>query len=236
MTETLKKMEEFSKQGTHLQGLTTGFKDLDKLFSGLRAGDLIVLAARPGLGKTAFALNVAVNAAKAGGAVAFFSLEMPSEQLIQRVVCTEGKVNLKNIRSGSVHNADWPKIIKAGNTLSKCDFWIDDSSALTVTELRAKARRQLRGKKDGLIVVDYLQLMESGYRQNKDRHLEVAEFTRGLKLLAKDLKVPIIVLSQLNRQSENSKDRRPQLFNLRESGAIEQDADIVMFIDRYYEN
>ncbi len=231
MTDSLKMIDELANQKKHIQGVPTGFESIDRILSGMRGGDLLVLAARPGIGKTSFALNVAVNAAKQGTSVAFFSLEMPSEQLIQRIMCTEARVNLKKMRTGTLNPADWQQLVKACNTLSKLDFFIDDSSALSVMELRAKARRQLHNAGEGLIVVDYLQLMES-HTGSRDRHLEVAEFSRGLKVLAKELNVPIIALSQLSRRVDDREGKRPQLSDLRESGSIEQDADVVMFIDR----
>ncbi len=231
MQESLKQMDEMAKNKTHIQGVPTGYKAVDSILSGMRGGDLLILAARPGVGKTSFALNVAVNAAKAGTSVAFFSLEMPSEQLIQKIMCTEARVNLKKMRNGTLESSDWQQLIKACSTLGQLDFSIDDSSALSIMELRAKARRQLHNKKQGLIVVDYLQLMES-HGQYKDRHLEVAEFSRGLKMLGKELGVPIIALSQLSRRVDDREGKRPQLSDLRESGSIEQDADVVIFIDR----
>lgn len=231
MSDSLQLIAELSKQKKSIQGVATGFKGVDKILSGMRGGDLIILAARPGVGKTSFALNVAVNAAKEGTAVAFFSLEMPADQLIQRIMCTEARIDLKKIRTGDMSQADWLQIAQACKDLAELNFSIDDSSALSIMELRAKARRQLHGCGEGLIVVDYLQLMES-HSNKKDRHLEVAEFSRGLKMLAKELNVPIIALSQLSRNVESRESKRPQLSDLRESGSIEQDADVVMFIDR----
>ncbi len=231
MKESLARMNELAKDKRRIQGVPTGFESIDRILSGMRGGDLLVLAARPGVGKTSFALNVGINAAKQGTAVAFFSLEMPSQQLIERIMCTEARVGLKKMRSAGLTAADWQQLVRACSTLGKLNFSIDDSSALSIMELRAKARRQLHGVEEGLIIVDYLQLMEShgGYR---DRHLEVAEFSRGLKVLAKELNVPIVALSQLSRSVESRESKRPQLSDLRESGSIEQDADVVMFIDR----
>ena len=228
---TIDNLEKFSRQQTHMQGVPTGFRDIDRILAGMRGGDLIVIAARPGVGKTSLALNIAVNAAKAGTSVAFFSLEMPSDQLIQRVICTEALVDLSKMRRGNLTTADWEAIIQSCDTLSSFDFSIVDTPSLSVLELRAKARRQLHNAENGLIIVDYLQLMETkGY--TRDRHLEVAEFSRGLKMLAKELKVPVIALSQLSRRVEERQSKVPQLSDLRESGSIEQDADVVMFIDR----
>ncbi len=231
MQDSIASMNEMAKEKKRIQGVPTGFESIDRILAGMRGGDLLILAARPGVGKTSFALNVAVNAAKQGTSVAFFSLEMPAEQLVQRIMCTEARVSMGKMRRGGLTQADWQQIVRACSTLSHLDFSIDDSPALSVMELRAKARRQLHDADEGLIVVDYLQLMESrgGYR---DRHLEVAEFSRGLKVLGKELNVPIIALSQLSRSVESREGKRPQLSDLRESGSIEQDADVVMFIDR----
>jgi len=228
--------DEISKlagQQSHMNGVPTGFRDIDNLFYGLRGGDLIVLAARPGVGKSSFALNLAVNAAKAQVPVAFLSLEMSSSQLVQRVLCSEARVNLSKIRSGNISEGDWNFIANASNTLSKLDLFIDDTPSLSILELRAKARRQLRGREKGLIIVDYLQLMQPPQgRRDVNRTVEVGEISRGLKILAKELNMPVLALSQMSRQVEMRKRKRPMLSDLRESGSIEQDADIVMFIDR----
>ncbi|MGI6216045.1 MAG: replicative DNA helicase [Coriobacteriales bacterium] len=231
MKESMQQLDELAKEKKHIMGVPTGFESVDRILAGMRGGDLLVLAARPGIGKTSFALNVAVNAAKAGATVAFFSLEMPSEQLIQKIMCTEARVKLKKMRTGNLDSSDWQQLIRACQELNSLNFSIDDTSALSIIELRAKARRQLHDADQGLIVVDYLQLMES-HSNYKDRHLEVAEFSRGLKMLAKELNVPIIALSQLSRRVDDREGKRPQLSDLRESGSIEQDADVVMFIDR----
>ena len=226
-------MTRLAEQKSQMAGVPTGFKDLDNLFYGLRGGDLVVLAARPGVGKTSFALNLAVNAAKAGTTVAFLSLEMSSSQLVQRVLCSEARINLSKIRGRNVDEGDWNFIANASNTLSKLDLYIDDTPSLSILELRAKARRELRGKENGLIVVDYLQLMQPPQgRRDTNRTVEVGEISRGLKVLAKEMDMPVLALSQLSRQVEMRKAKRPMLSDLRESGSIEQDADIVMFIDR----
>jgi replicative DNA helicase len=236
MSESIDILEMMSANKSHMFGVPTGFKDLDELLGGMRGGDLLILAARPGVGKTSFALNIAVNAAKQGTSIAFFSLEMPSVQLTQRILAAEAKINNHKIRTGNLREADFHDIIQASERLHKCSFAIDDSPGLSILELRAKARRQLRHaeKNKGLIVVDYLQLMSSRSIRNLDRYLEVAEISRGLKVLAKELGVPILALSQLNREVEARKNKRPQLSDLRESGSIEQDADVVMFIDRSF--
>lgn len=222
-----------AEQKNTIAGVPTGYKDLDSLFYGLRGGDLLILAARPGVGKTAFALNLAVNAAKAKTSVAFLSLEMSASQLTQRILCSEARINLSKVRSGQIGEGDWGAIADASDTLSKLDFYIDDTPSLSILELRAKARRELRGKEQGLIIVDYLQLMQPPQaRRDGNRAVEVGEISRGLKVLAKEMNMPVIALSQLSRQVEMRGKKRPMLSDLRESGSIEQDADIVMFIDR----
>lgn len=226
-------IDELVRHKDELAGVGTGFKDVDDLFWGWRGGDLLILAARPAVGKTSFALNVAVNAAKHGASVALFSLEMSATQLVQRILCSEARVNLSKLRTGSLTDADWAPILSATDSLSKLDLWIDDTPGLSLLEMRAKARRQLRDKERGLIIVDYLQLMQpTKARRDGNRSVEVAEISRGLKVLAKELDVPILSLSQLSRAVEMRGNKRPMLSDLRESGSIEQDADIVMFIDR----
>lgn len=237
LTESFAELQELSQRKGKLAGVPTGFKDLDKLFNGLRGGDLIIIAARPGVGKTSFALNLAVNAAKQDTKVAFMSLEMGANQLIQRILCTEAQLNLSKVRSGHIAGQDWNAIVSASGSLSNLELYIDDTPGLSIFDLRAKARRELRDVKNGLIIVDYLQLMEAPSRRREmNRTNEVAEISRGLKILAKELDIPVIALSQLSRQVENRMTRgvkgRPQLSDLRESGSIEQDADIVIFIDR----
>jgi replicative DNA helicase len=217
---------------SHILGVPTGFSELDKLLAGLRGGDLLVLAARPSIGKTAFALNLAVNAARAQTTVAFFSLEMPSSQLTQRILSSEASVDASKMRSGFLSEADWKDIIDTCSALNGYEFYVDDTPGLTLTELRAKARRQLRNVEKGLIVIDYLQLMQSKERNQHDRWVVVGEISRGLKILAKELNMPVMALSQLSRSVETRTSKRPQLSDLRESGNIEQDADVVMFIDR----
>lgn len=223
-----------AEQKNSMAGVPTGFKDVDDLFHGLRGGDLVILAARPGVGKTSFALNLAVNAAKAHSSVAFFSLEMSAGQLVQRILCAEARLSLSKVRSGFIAEGDWTAIAEATNTLSKLDLYIDDSPGLSILEARAKARRELRhAQGKGLIVVDYLQLMQPPQvRRDGNRAVEVGEISRGLKVLAKEMDMPVLALSQLSRAVEMRGKKRPMLSDLRESGSIEQDADIVMFIDR----
>ncbi|MDO4503384.1 MAG: replicative DNA helicase [Coriobacteriia bacterium] len=233
LTQAFDEIAKLAEQKDTIAGVPTGFKDVDALFHGWRGGDLVILAARPGVGKTSFALNIATNAAKLGVTVAFLSLEMGANQLVQRILCSEARVNLGKLRAGQVTEADWSAIADASNELSKVDLLIDDTPALSILELRAKARRELRGKEKGLIIVDYLQLMQPATnRRDGNRAVEVGEISRGLKVLAKEMDMPVLALSQLSRSVEMRGGKRPQLSDLRESGSIEQDADIVMFIDR----
>ena len=235
LTEAFEEITKLAERKTHMAGVPTGFKDVDNLFYGLRGGDLIILAARPGVGKTSFALNMAVNAAKEGASVAFFSLEMSANQLIQRILCADARVSLSKIRGGYISEGDWGAIADASNRLSQLELYIDDTPGLSILEARAKARRELRSVESGkgLIIVDYLQLMQpQTLRRDSNRAVEVGEISRGLKILAKEMDMPVIALSQLSRAVEMRGKKRPQLSDLRESGSIEQDADIVMFIDR----
>ncbi len=237
VTQAFDDLSRISQQGDSVIGVPTGFRDVDELFHGLRGGDMVIIAARPGVGKTSFALNLAVNAAKLGTAVAFFSLEMSAGQLTQRILGSEARVSLSRIRSGKVSEADWGMIADASAKLSSLDMYIDDTPGLSIMEARAKARRELRHvigtEKKGLIVVDYLQLMQPPQvRRDGNRAVEVGEISRGLKIMAKEMDMPVIALSQLNRAVEMRGKKRPMLADLRESGSIEQDADIVMFIDR----
>jgi replicative DNA helicase len=226
------KLEELYERQEHLTGITTGFNELDRVLAGMHRGDMIVLAARPSVGKTALALNIAVNAAKKGASVAIFSLEMSSEQLVMRMLSTESRVDGQLLRTGRVGDEHWPMLMNAMGRLDTCDLHVDDTAGLSVLELRAKARRLLRGKPNGLVIVDYLQLMQPGGRRSENRQVEIAEISRGLKILAKELDVPVLALSQLSRAVEQRADKRPVLSDLRESGAIEQDSDVVMFIHR----
>ncbi len=229
---SFRQLEELFERQEHITGVPTGFKDLDKILAGMHRGDLIILAARPAVGKTAFALNMAVNAAKAGTSVALFSLEMSAEQLIQRVLCSEARINSQDVRTGHIKDSDWASIHRAMGSLAELEFYVDDTPSISILEVRAKARRQLRDCKNGLVIVDYLQLMQPQGRRSENRQTEIAEISRGLKILAKELEVPVLALSQLSRAVEQRAGKRPQLSDLRESGAIEQDADVVMFIDR----
>jgi replicative DNA helicase len=225
-------LEELAARKQHVTGVASGIPDLDRLLAGFHPGDLIILAARPSVGKTALALNIGTEAAKHGASVAIFSLEMAAEQLVQRVLCSEARINLQDVRTGHVRDQDWSGIHSAMGKLAALDIWVDDTPSISIFEVKAKARRQLRGKEKGLIIVDYLQLMQPAGRRTENRQVEIADISRGLKILAKELGVPVIALSQLSRAVESRAGKRPQLSDLRESGAIEQDADVVMFIDR----
>ena len=231
--DTLKTVEKLYERKEMVTGVPTGYNDLDKLTAGLQPAELIIVAGRPGMGKTAFALNIAANAAFTGAGVAVFSLEMAKEQLVLRMLCSEARVDSSKVRSGYLGERDFPQLAKAAGRLHEAPIYIDDTPAISVLELRAKARRLVRdrSKKIGLIIVDYLQLMR-GMGTASNREQEISEISRSLKALAKELSVPVIALSQLNRRVEDRSDRRPMMSDLRESGAIEQDSDVIMFIYR----
>jgi replicative DNA helicase len=213
-------------------GIPTGYTRLDNMTSGLQGSDLIILAARPAMGKTALALNIARNAALIGNVpVAVFSLEMSKEQLSMRMLCAEARVDSSRLRSGFLNPEDWANITDAASALSEAPIYIDDSPDISATSIRTKSRRLKMDKDLGLIIIDYLQLMR-GHENTERRDLEISDISRSLKLLAKELNVPVLALSQLNRKLEERSDKRPQLSDLRESGALEQDADVVAFIYR----
>lgn len=229
-------LDERSRSDSDIPGLSTGFRDLDVALTGLNKSDLILVAARPGMGKTAFALNIALNAAKSSGKdVVVFQLEMSKDQLASRFLASEALLDSHKLKTGSLNQDDWIKIARATSVLAKTHLYVDDNPAITVAEIKAKCRRL--GENLGLIVIDYIQLMQSGGRRSENRVQEVAEISRSLKIMAKELNVPVVCLSQLSRAAEQRADKRPMLSDLRESGAIEQDADIVMFIyrDDYYD-
>lgn len=230
------KIEHRYNHRDELTGVKTDFYELDNMTNGLQKSDLIILAARPSMGKTAFALNIAQNVAiKTKVPVAIFSLEMSKEQLVQRMLCSEAEVDTQKIRTGNMQRKDWDKLAHAMESISGAPIYIDDTPGCTLTDIRAKCRRLAMEEKNlGLIVIDYLQLMEGSGKE--ERIQQISAISRGLKTLARELDVPVIALSQLSRAVEQRKDRRPMLSDLRESGAIEQDADIVMFIyrDDYY--
>ncbi|SCI29446.1 MULTISPECIES: replicative DNA helicase [unclassified Romboutsia] len=229
-------IEKLYTNKSDVTGITTGFKDLNKKINGLQRTDLILIAARPAMGKTAFSLNLVQNAALKGDAsVAVFSLEMSKDQLVQRMLAAQSHVELKKIKTGTLDENDWPRIIDAMAVLSNANIHIDDTPGIKISELRSKCRKLKIEKGLDLILIDYLQLME-GEGNNESRQQEIAKISRSLKIIAKELNCPVVALSQLSRAPEQRADHRPMLSDLRESGSIEQDADIVMFLyrDEYY--
>jgi replicative DNA helicase len=230
----IEKAEELQRLGVEVTGLPTGYRDLDRKLAGLHATNLIIIAARPSMGKSALALNIAQNVALQDHPVAIFSLEMSREEVVSRMLCAAGRIDLQKLNTGRLTEADFTKLSNAASQLYKKPIYVDDSPGLTVTEIRAKARRLRRKPGLGLVVVDYLQLMHGTGGENRQQ--EIALISRSLKNLARELEVPVIALSQLNRALEQREDKRPRLGDLRESGALEQDADVVMFIyrDEYY--
>jgi replicative DNA helicase len=221
-------IEDFHQRQGMLTGVGTGFTDLDKMTSGLHGGEMVVIAARPSVGKTSLAMNIAEHVAiEQRLPVGVFSLEMTSESLVLRMLCSRSRVNLRNVREGFLAERDFPKLTGSAGKLANAPLFIDDSSALSILQLRAKARRMWQQYSIKLFVVDYLQLLHSTARRAENRQQEIADISSGIKSLAKELSVPVIVLSQLNRELEREKNRKPRLSDLRESGAIEQDADVV---------
>ncbi|MBI2264702.1 MAG: replicative DNA helicase [Armatimonadetes bacterium] len=236
LIEAFQKVEELYKRKSGITGIPTGFEDLDHITAGMQPSDLIVVAARPSMGKTSFCLNIAQHAAvKENLPIAIFSLEMSRDQLAQRMLCSEAGIDAQRLRSGRLAEVEWSKLSYALGVLSEAPIFIDDSAALTVIEVRSKARRLKAEKGLKMIVVDYLQLLR-GSSRTENRTQEISEISRGLKALAKELEVPVVALSQLSREVEKRTDKRPILSDLRESGAIEQEADVVAFIyrDDYY--
>ncbi|MCG6533089.1 MAG: replicative DNA helicase [Syntrophales bacterium LBB04] len=229
---SIKTIERLYERKEVVTGVPTGFEKIDDITSGLQKSDLIIIAGRPSMGKTAFALNMAQSAAlEANIPVAIFSLEMSKEQLALRMLSSEARVDSQRIRRGFLGEADWPRLISAAGRLSEAPIYIDDTPAITVLEMKAKARRLSSTVNLGLIILDYLQLMRGGgYRDSREQ--EISEISRSLKALAKELNVPVVALSQLNRKVEDRGDKRPQMADLRDSGAIEQDADVIAFIYR----
>jgi len=232
--QLLEKVQEMEGRAAVLTGLTTGFADLDQMTSGLQRSDLIILAARPSMGKTSFALMLAENAAiQAGAVVGMFSLEMSKEALVMRLLCSQGNIDAQRFRNGFLSRAEWAQIAKSLGTLADTRIFLDDTPGISVLEMRAKARRlAAEQKRLDLIIVDYLQLMSGSAKRFESRQQEVSQISRELKGLAKELNVPLVALSQLSRAPESRSDHRPQLADLRESGALEQDADLVAFIYR----
>jgi replicative DNA helicase len=233
LEQKLDHLEMLYERGETITGVPTGYTDLDERLAGLQPSNLVIVGARPSMGKTSFALGLAAHAAlEARTPVLFFSLEMSHLELTQRLLCAEARVDATRMRNGRLHEADWPKISHAVGRLAEAPMFIDDNPHLTVMEIRAKARRlKSRAGGLGLIVIDYLQLM-SGRHNAENRQVEVSEMSRGLKILARELEVPVVALSQLSRNLEMRSDKRPQLADLRESGSLEQDSDVVMFIYR----
>ncbi len=238
LIESFTKLEELYNQKSKITGVPTGFVDLDDKTAGLHGSDLILIAARPAMGKTAFALNIAAHAAiRENVPVAIFNLEMSKDQLVNRILCMEAMVDSNKVMTGKLEEDDWSKLAGVVGPISDAGIYIDDTPGISIMEIRTKCRKLKMEKDIGLIVIDYIQLIQgSGNRKNGSREQEIAEISRSLKILAKELNVPVIALSQLSRAVEQRPDHRPMLSDLRESGSIEQDADIVMFLyrDDYY--
>jgi replicative DNA helicase len=235
LQSTLERIEELGARGGDITGLATGFRDLDRRLAGLQPANLVVIAARPSMGKTALAMNIAQNVAERDSTVAVFTLEMSREEVVQRLLSSMAGVDSHRLRTGQLTPDLWNRVVRETSRLYQMPFFVDDSSDLTVTSIRAKCRRLARKRGLSLVVVDYLQLMQ-GSGSSESRQQEIADISRSLKNLARELRIPVIAVSQLNRALEQRENKRPRLGDLRESGAIEQDADIVMFIyrDEYY--
>ena len=236
MVDSFTELEELYNRKQHVTGVPTGFIDLDNKTAGLHNSDLILVAARPAMGKSAFALNIATNAAlSANTGVAIFSLEMSKEQMANRILGSVAMVDGNSIRTGRIADDDWIKLATASGELSQTGIFIDDTPGISIMEIRAKCRKLKMEKNIGMVIIDYLQLVQ-GSSKSGSREQEIAEISRSLKILAKEINVPVIALSQLSRAPEQRPDHRPMLSDLRESGSIEQDADIVMFLyrDDYY--
>ena len=237
LVDSFTQLEELYNRKQHITGVTTGFTELDYKTAGLHPSDLVLIAARPAMGKSAFALNIAANAAlKANVPVVVFSLEMSKEQMVNRILCSEAMVDSNKVRTGKLDEEDWEKLAGSIGPLSEAEIYIDDTPGISVMEIRAKCRKLKLEKNIGLVVIDYLQLVQGTNKRGGSREQEISEISRSLKMLAKEIGVPVIALSQLSRAVEQRPDHRPMLSDLRESGAIEQDADIVMFLyrDDYY--
>lgn len=228
---TFDELERLYERGESITGVPTGYRDVDEQLSGLQPSNLVVVGARPSMGKTAFALGLAAHAAMQGTPVLFFSLEMGHLEIAQRVLCAEARVDATRLRNGRLLDSDWGKISSAIGRIGTAKLYVDDNPNVTVMDIRAKARRMRSREGLGLVVVDYLQLMRNP-SSAENRQVEISEISRGLKILARELKIPVVALSQLSRALETRSDKRPVLADLRESGAIEQDADVVMFIYR----
>lgn len=238
LVRTYDNIEVLTNRKGDVTGIPTGFTELDRMTAGFQRNDLIIVAARPSVGKTAFALNIAQNVAtKTEENVAIFSLEMGAEQLVMRMLCAEGNINAQNLRTGSLTDEDWRKLTMAMGSLSNAGIYIDDTPGVRIGEIRSKCRRLKQEQGLGMILIDYLQLIQGNGRSGENRQQEVSEISRSLKALARELQVPVIALSQLSRGVEQRQDKRPMMSDIRESGSIEQDADIVAFLyrDDYYD-
>ncbi|MEH7117447.1 replicative DNA helicase [Neobacillus vireti] len=238
LVRTYDNIEEMHNRVGEITGISTGFAELDRMTAGFQRNDLIIVGARPSVGKTAFALNIASNVAiKTGENVAIFSLEMGAEQLVMRMLCSEGNIDAQRLRTGSLTDDDWGKLTMAMGSLSNSGIFIDDTPGVRISDIRSKCRRLQQEHGLGMILIDYLQLILGSGRSGENRQQEVSEISRSLKQLARELKVPVIALSQLSRGVEQRQDKRPMMSDIRESGSIEQDADIVAFLyrDDYYD-
>lgn len=238
LVEAYDNIEQLNNRVGDITGIPTGFKELDRMTAGFQRNDLIIVAARPSVGKTAFALNIAQNVAtKTDENVAIFSLEMGAQQLVMRMLCAEGNINAQNLRTGSLTPEDWGKLTMAMGSLSNAGIYIDDTPGVKINEIQSKCRRLKQESGLGMILIDYLQLIQGSGRSGENRQQEVSEISRSLKQLARELQVPVIALSQLSRGVEQRQDKRPMMSDIRESGSIEQDADIVAFLyrDDYYD-
>ena len=237
LVDSFTQLEELYNRKQHITGVPSGFTELDYKTAGFHGSDLVLIAARPAMGKSAFALNIATNAAVRGNVpVVIFSLEMSKEQMVNRILCSEAMVDSNKVRTGKLEEDDWTKLAGSIGPLSDAEIYIDDTPGISVMEIRAKCRKMKLEKNIGMVVIDYLQLVQGSNKRNGSREQEISEISRSLKILAKELNVPVIALSQLSRAVEQRPDHRPMLSDLRESGAIEQDADIVIFLyrDDYY--
>jgi len=238
LVQTYDNIEMLHNRKGEITGIPTGFTELDRMTAGFQRSDLIIVAARPSVGKTAFALNIAQNVAtKTDENVAIFSLEMSAQQLVMRMLCAEGNINAQNLRTGKLTPEDWGKLTMAMGSLSNAGIYIDDTPGIRISEIRAKCRRLKQESGLGMVLIDYLQLIQGSGRNRENRQQEVSEISRSLKALARELEVPVIALSQLSRGVEQRQDKRPMMSDIRESGSIEQDADIVAFLyrDDYYD-
>ncbi|AYA78329.1 replicative DNA helicase [Bacillus sp. Y1] len=238
LVRTYDNIEVMNNRVGEVTGLATGFSELDRMTAGFQRNDLIIVGARPSVGKTAFALNIAQNvASKTGENIAIFSLEMGAEQLVMRLLCAEGNIDAQRLRTGSLTDEDWGKLTMAMGSLSNAGIFIDDTPGVRITDIRSKCRRLKQEHGLGMILIDYLQLILGSGRSGENRQQEVSEISRSLKALARELKVPVIALSQLSRGVEQRQDKRPMMSDIRESGSIEQDADVIAFLyrDDYYD-